>query len=168
MVNSGETVTLGGHKVVRVPVKNREQYKCEHCGTRGDSALFTVGVDGCPGRPESLNSLTVCPGGSGCRGHMDQTTEAWRQWKASSSMPSEEVPRYKCEATERGTRAAAQFLRHAERVGMRVEEWQLNTRTIFNVNAEGALVATFRHSKGRYELWVGRNGSITPLRVGAA
>ena len=144
--------------MVRVP----GEYKCEHCGTQGSSALFTVGVDGCPERPESLNYLMVCPGGDGCQGHMDKTTEAWHQWKASSSMPSDLVPRYQCGETERGNRAAAQFLRYAERVGLTVKNW-----TTVNTSADGALVGTFQHGQNSYELWVGRTGEITPLRVGS-
>ncbi|MFE9833979.1 hypothetical protein ACFYP4_02350 [Streptomyces sp. NPDC005551] len=52
----------GGHMIKRVSdpdVKVTDDFKCQDCGTRGDAAVFAVGHRGCPGRPESLNYLTI-------------------------------------------------------------------------------------------------------------
>lgn len=168
MVNVGETVTSGGHKVTRIPNRNGEewQYECNDCPKRGDKAVFTVGIDACPGRPESLNKLSVCAGGAKCSGHMDQSSDEWHQWKNSKSMPSDLVPHYTCKETERGTRAAAQFKDFADRLGMPTDEWTVNDGTALNINSEGMRVAEFDHPKGHYEVWVGQSGMITALRVG--
>jgi len=167
MVQVGETVTSGGHKVTRIPERSGRQwqYQCGDCGMRGDNAVFTVGIDGCPGRPESLNELSVCAGGEKCEGHMDQSSHEWRAWKNSTSMPSDLVPRYQCKETERGNRAAAHFKNFADRLGMATDGWTTDTGTTFNINAEGMKVAEFSHAKGFYEVWVGRTGMITALRV---
>jgi hypothetical protein len=168
MVNIGETVNTGGHMVTRISARNGEpwQYECQDCPKRGDNAIFIVGVSGCPGRPESLNVLSVCAGGDSCEGHMDQSSPEWTAWKNSKSLPASSVPHYTCKATERGTRAASQFRDFAVRLGMPIKGWTLNTGTVFNVNAEGVRVADFDHEKGHYEVWVGQNGSITAVRAG--
>lgn len=152
----------GGHRTVRIPVKGASapwEYQCEDCGNRGNSGIFTVGVDGCPGRPESLNILTVCGGGARCEGHMVQESPEWRQWKESASMSADLVPRTTCGSDQVGERVRTQFLYFAKRLGMRVDNW-----TVFGSGA--GKVATFTHDKGEYELWAGETGMVTPLMVG--
>lgn len=168
MTHVGEISTVGGHKMARVSAgSGRAQFECQDCPLRGDYAIFTVGVNGCPGRPESLNILSVCAGGKGCPGHMDQSTDEWRRWKESKSMSSDLVPHYTCKETERGERAARQFKDFAVRLGMPTSGWELNTEAVFNINADGFRVAEFDHPKGHYEVWVGKGGMITALRVRA-
>lgn len=161
MVNIGDAVTLGGHKTVRISSSSRGswEYKCNDCGTRGNPALYTAGIDGCPGRPESLNMLRVCGGGNLCGGHMAQDSPEWRAWKESSSTSSDQVPRTTCGSDHVGERVRTQFLHYAKRLGMRLDDWK--------VCGNGAgKVATFTHDKGAYELWAGETGMVTPLQVG--
>lgn len=169
MVNVGETESIGGHMVTRVPDKAKQSnYECNDCGEVGTSLVFTVGIDGCPGRPESLNNLKVCPGGDNCWEHMDQSSALWRQWKESSSMPADSVPHYRCKETERGDRAAAQFKNFADRLGMTTKNWTLNTGTVFNINVEAMRVAEFDHENGHYELFAAKNGTMQVVQTAAA
>lgn len=57
-----EAQNWGGHMIKRVSdpaVKVTDEYVCQDCHVRGDAAVFSVGVDGCPKRPESLDYLTI-------------------------------------------------------------------------------------------------------------
>lgn len=169
MVNVGETQSTGGHMVTRVPNKTEEfKYKCNDCEKIGKSLVFTVGIDGCPGRPESLNNLKVCPGGDNCWEHMDQSSPLWQQWKESSSMSADLVPHYRCMESERGKRAAAQYKDFADRLGMTTRNWSTETGSVFNVNGDGQSVASFDHENGHYEVYVAKNGSMRALRTAAA
>lgn len=163
-----ETMHIGGHRLIPKQGRTQGEFTCVDCGDTGQTTLFRVGVDVCPGRPESLNNLTVCAGGDACLGHMDTTTHQWRAWKDSPSLSSDTVPHYQCESTERGSRAAAHFLNYVGRGGMVVENWTTPVETVFNVNADGMRVADFDHDRGHYEVWVSRTGKITALRTEAA
>lgn len=162
MLDAGDKTVIDGHRVTRVSnEKGHAQYWCSDCEVQGDHAVFSTGIYGCPARPESLNVLTVCGGGINCRGHMDQDTPEWRAWKASESMPSDQVPHWTCDAEQVGARVAEQFRYFADRIGMRVRDWKLTG------DGDG-MAATFTHEAGRYELWASKTGKVTPLRVGDA
>lgn len=157
---------LGGHKVERVSGKGSGpwEFHCADCDLTGDATLFTVGITGCPGEPESLSMLSVCPGGTACAGHLVQDSPEWRGWKENPSMSTDSIPRTWCEEKDRGVRAERHFREFAARLGMPVSNWTWNTETVFNVNAEAFTVAKFDHPKGRYYFTVEKSGKIKPIR----
>jgi hypothetical protein len=163
MVQVGEAVNINGHLVTRMAGKKSEpwEYECDDCGVRGPHGVYSVGTHGCAGRPESLDNLSVCPGGEACSGHMDQASPQFSTWEASKSMSSDEVPRYQCSAGELGVRAARQYRDVADKIGMRMRTWEQSGRAD-KVGAGGGAVAAFHHENGTsYQVSVSATGQIT-------
>lgn len=167
-----EVVIRGGHRTVDtgkvdkgMPTGDQTLYRCLDCETVTTRIGFG-GIrganDGCPARPESLDFLSVCPGGERCEGHMDTSTAQWRAWKDSPDASSDGVPRFHHTVDDLAERAAAQYLRHADLVEMKMGVWAAQGR---KVGAEGGTVAEFQHSNGKqYEVHVDQYGKITAVQ----
>jgi len=168
MTDTENTTTLGGHRTVQAGVANgmpagdRALFRCLDCDATATVVSFSVGTDGCPARPESLNGLAVCPGGERCQGHMIKESPEFRAYAASSSAPIESVPRRTCTVNDLAARASAQYLYFADKIGMKMGVWASQAK---RVGAEGGVVAEFQHANGLgYVVLVDQFGKITAER----
>jgi hypothetical protein len=127
------------------------------CGTTGDRLVFSVGVEGCPGDPSSL-PLWVCVGGDKCEGHPDTHSAAWRTYKASNHLSMSTVPRWFHTVDDLAKRAADQYLKRADRVGMRMGAW---TQSGYRVGMDGGKVAEMTFEGKSWSVWVDAAGKIT-------
>lgn len=155
MTTAPKPLTIGGHQVEPMP----NGYRCFDCGLNGDYYLFTVGVDGCPMRPASLDYLSVCPGGELCEGHVDTSTAEYRLWKESMSMPKEQVPHLTCDASLLGVRAAHQWLKFADRIGLKTSVWA-QTAIADRVGAGGGHIADLQTTAGHFHIVVTCHGKL--------
>lgn len=162
MTTEPDTITIGGHRVghTGTPRAGRTYYTCVDCGLSDEgTTLFQVGTDGCPMRPESLDYLSVCPGGKLCGGHMDTSTHEYRMWKESPNMPKEQVPHFTCDASLLGIRAARQWLRFAGKIEMKVSDWSQEAYAS-HTGATGGKVADFATPTGQYHIVVTKYGKL--------
>jgi hypothetical protein len=166
MVGIGESVEFGGHKTIRINARSGDnwKYKCQGCGTVGESNLFTTGTRGCAGEADSLNYISVCPGGEKCQGHPDTDSREWAEWKASDSLPVSHYPKITCPAWDKGVRALSLFREFARKVGMAPENWQEVKDKEFPPDADTMRLAEFDLKGKHFALWVGKNGKITVTR----
>ncbi len=144
-------------RVDRTSAGIQKVWTCIDCGDTGTFSLLRGGNTGCPARPNSLGRLSVCPGGERCRTHPDTTTDQWRAWKESKSMPIDSVPHYRCTVDSLAERAAAQYLTHANKIGMKMSVWSAQA---FTVGPEGGAVAEFTHASGPWHVVVSPYGDI--------
>lgn len=163
MTDENNAITVGGHRIRRITAAmNRTSlWRCIDCGLESDNStgLFQVGFDGCPMRPESLDHLSVCPGGKNCPGHMDTSSPQYRAWKESPSMPSSDVPHITCDPDTLGLRAAAQWLYFADRIGLKTTLWA-QTGLADKVGAEGGHIADLQTGAGHFHIIVTRWGKL--------
>lgn len=159
--------TKGGHKVRATgrtmkghPGTPRE-WECTGCETRGDSLVFTVGLEGCPADPTSF-PLWVCPGGDRCEGHPDTDSAEFRSWREIPSFPNESVPRLYCAAEDFAKRAADRYRERADRLGLRMSAW---SQSGYKVGPEGGKVAELTFIGLSWSVWVDASGKVT-ARVG--
>lgn len=56
-----EPTEVNGHmlKLLGQPGQKESTYRCEDCGQTASYLSFNSGLHGCPGRPESLNHLSI-------------------------------------------------------------------------------------------------------------
>ncbi len=154
----------GGHRVKDTGRKDRTSagiqtvYHCVDCDETGTFPLIRGGDIGCPARPDSLGRLSVCPGGDRCRTHPDTSTAQWRAYRDSPSAPIESVPHYTCTVDDFAKRASAQYLKFADRVGIRMSVWSAQA---FTVGPDGGTVAEFTHDGKSWHVSVDPFGSIT-------
>jgi hypothetical protein len=163
------TIALGGHRVQDTGTHEgvggsaRVVWRCIDCQSSGTSTLFESGYDGCPMRPESLDYLSVCPGGDNCEGHMDTSTPEYRAWKESPSMPKEQVPRFTCDASKLGLRAARQWLKFADKIGITIIVWS-SQALAGHIGAGGGVVAELLSTAGAHHIVVTRHGKLRAHR----
>lgn len=165
------TTEIGGHRCVdtgrKFGISGSNQpvtlWRCLNCGLENSWHSFDSGIRGCPMRPESLDYLSVCPGGERCEGHMDTSTEDYRVWKASTSMPSDLVPRFRCDAALLGMRAARQWLKHADKIGLKTSVWA-QEGIAKHVGAGGGRIAQLNTTAGHYHIVVTRHGNLRAHR----
>jgi len=160
---------LNGHLCYLVKVRNpaavTATWHCADCDTTTERASFKAGTRGCPGRPESLDYLQVC--GMECPGHMDTTTEDWRTWKASNSMPSDLVPKIFCDSSPGWlvTRAGTQWVAYADRIGLKMSVWaaQIFRHAALHADPAAAVfqVAELTFKGETYSVWVTRSGQLS-------
>lgn len=170
MNDTEEATNIAGHIVVPVghdkgmPTGDQTLYRCDDCQTTATRQSFTAGTPGCPGRPQSLDYLSVCPGGDQCAGHPDTSTAEWRAYTASNHISITTVPRLTCPASELGVRAARQYLTYADRIGLKMSAWAQGAAA--RIGAEGGVVAEFSAAGKSYGVNADRHGKITAFRIG--
>ncbi|MBD0734000.1 hypothetical protein [Streptomyces sp. CBMA29] len=160
------TSDLNGHRCVDtgkvdkgMPDGDQIVWECLDCQQRASRNAFSVGpARGCPARPESIDNLSVCPGGARCEGHPDQNSSQWREYTASNNLSIETVPRWFHTDNDLAKRAAAQYLRFADKVGVKMSVW---TAEGIQVGPEGGTAAEMSVGGRSYEVRVNAYGKIT-------
>lgn len=161
---------LNGHRCVdtgridkAMPVGNQTVWECQDCKQTASRNSFAAGLRGCPARPESLDNLSVCPGGDKCEGHPDENTAEFRAWKASNNLPKETIPRRFHTADDFAKRAATQYLSFADRIGMKMSVWAAEG---MRVGPEGGTVAEMTFRGQSYLVRVDPFGNIRAVELG--
>lgn len=167
-MNTQETKDINGHRCVAtgtdkgLPVGDQTVYECQDCKQRAPYQSFAVGARGCPARPESIDNISVCPGGDKCEGHPDQDSSEWRDYKSSDHLSIKTVPRWFHTDDDLAKRAADQYLHFADKIDMKMRVW---SQQGYKVGPEGGVAATFQHANGLgYEVHVNEYGKITAVQ----
>lgn len=171
MNDTEEAVVIAGHIVTAVghdkgvPTGDQTLFRCDDCRTTTTRHSFLAGTTGCPGRPQSLDYLSVCPGGDLCPGHPDTDSSEWRAYTRSSNISLTTVPRLHCPVSELGVRAARQYLCFADKIGMKMSAWAQGQAA--SVGVEGGIVAEFTLAGKSYAVHVNPLGKISAHRFTA-